>query len=94
MAQEDYTTRLAKLTPQYKKWQNPRHLRDLFLFKYNEIKQGLGYAQRMHRGRVKGTVLMGLGHKLARHYLKYGNLIKLQVDETFAEVDAELPEDI
>jgi len=94
MSHEDYTIRLAELTHRYKKWQDPRHLRDLFLFKYNEVKQGLGYAQRMHKGRVKGAVLTGLGHKLARHYFKYGDLIKTQVDKIYADVAAELPEDI
>jgi len=94
MFHEDYTTKLAELTRQYKKWQNPRHLRDLYLFKYNEIKQGLGYAQRMHKGTVKGAVLTGLGLKLARHYFKYGDLIKIQADKIYADVDAELPKGI
>jgi len=94
MSLEDFTKKLAELTKEYKKWQDPRHLRDLYLFKYNEIKQGLGYAQRMHKGTVKGAVMTGLGLKLARHYFKYGVLIKYIIDKIYREVDEKLPKDI
>jgi len=47
---------------------------------------------RMHRGKVRGAILTALGHKLARHYFKWGVGVKALVDEIYDRYDSELPD--
>ena len=80
-----FSDRLAEYTRRYKALQRPAYLRGLQSFYYIQIKQGLGYAMKMNKGKLYGGFLTAVALKLARHYFKWGVKVKDLVDQIFEE---------
>jgi len=88
-----FTNSLAEEARKYKRWQTPHDPRTLYLFKYDEVKQSLAHAQRIHRGKgPKGAIMAGVGLKLSRYYFKWGVHLKDIIDRIYREHDSRVPE--
>ena len=88
-----FTDSLAEEARKYKRWQTPHDPRTFYLFKYDEVKQATGYAQRIHRGKgPKGAILTGIGLKLARYYFKWGVHMKDIINQIYEEYESQIPE--